>query len=143
MIRTSMRQKGNTGSVLILAVGYLMVVTLFATAFMTGIHRSLTQASRMERRQVCMDAAEGGLNQAVALLRTDPGYRGEHETPLGRGCFTVEVTPAAGERTYSVVSRGEIIDAGQVVASAQITALVRFRKDGSVERLTWMEVATR
>ena len=143
MNRTSTRDRGNTGSVLILALGYLLVVSLFATAFLTGIHHSLDEASRMERRQICMDAAEGGLNQAVACLRLAPGYAGEQETPLGRACFTVTVTPAEGERTYSVVSRGEIIDTGRVMATARIKALVQFRPDGTVARLAWLEVAFR
>ena len=97
----------------------------------------------MERRQLCMDAAEGGLNQAVASLRADPSYTGDQETPLGRAFFTVEVTPAEGERAYTVVSRGEAIDLGHVIATARIEALVRFQPDGSVARLAWQEVTWR
>lgn len=144
MIHHSVLSRGiadGRGSALILAIGYLAVVTILASTFLTMLNRSVTYATQTEHEQACLNIAEGGLDKALAVLRVQPrSYRGEANTPLGEGRFSVTVEPGAGAGAYRVTSTAEVVGGGHVLAQARVAAEIELTGSGAVRTLRWSEV---
>jgi len=129
----------RSGSALVVTVVYLAVMTLFASAFIGYLNRTISSAGRAERKLMCIAIAEGGIDKAVAELRVRPNeYRGETNTPLGRGRFSVEVEPGAGE--YKITATAEIVDGAVVMARSRVVVDAVLTSSGSVRTLRWSEV---
>jgi len=139
---SQVREKG--GSALLITVGYLAAMTIFASTFLAFLNRTASNRHQAELKQICLNIAEGGVDKALAELRVrGSDYRGETNTSLGKGRFTVEVKPAAGAGAYAIVSTGEIPDGKRVVSSVRIVAEVTLSSDGTVRELRWSEVKQR
>jgi len=125
-------------------VGYLAAMTIFASTFLGFLNRTVSNRNSIEREQICLNIAEGGVDKALAELRANPiGYRGEKNTSLGAGRFSVEVKPVGKERTYSIISTGELEDSKLVVPRTRIVAEVTLSPTGTVQELRWSEVKKR
>jgi len=99
---------GKDGMALLLALGVMLAMTILASALLTGFHRSMEQTVDRERELQCMNLAEAGIAKALVELRAGDGsYRGEANTPLGDGDFTVVVTPQGTQR-FAVESTGTL-----------------------------------
>ena len=129
----------RSGSALVVTVVYLAVMTLFASTFIGYLNRTISSAGRAERKLVCIAIAEGGIDKAMAELRVRPDeYRGETNTPLGKGRFSVEVVPGAEE--YKITATAEIADGAVVMVRARVVADAVLTSSGSVRTLRWSEV---
>jgi len=125
---------------LYLVIGFLTALMIASGAFFTLLHRTPEHARAAERHQICLNIAEGGLDKALAELQARPGaYRGEQDTPLGQGVFTVEVEPARAPRSYRLASTGSLRDGTVVLARARVVATVAVAADGAIAVLTWRE----
>lgn len=144
MSRAAFQVQDRGGSALLITVGYLAAMTIFASTFLGFLNRTVSNRHWAERRQICFNIAEGGVDKALAELRTNPNdYRGEKDTPLGVGRFSVAVEPADEAGTYHVVSTGELVDGKPVVSSARVIAEVTLASTGGVRELRWSEVRQR
>jgi hypothetical protein len=144
MDRLMSQAKAKEGTALLITVGYLAAMTIFASTFLGFLNRTLSNRSSIERRQICLNIAEGGVDKALAELRTNPkDYRGEKNTPLGQGRFSVDVKPAGGAGTYLIVSTGELGAGDLVLSRAHVVAEVTLSAAGTVRELRWSEVKKR
>ena len=144
MNRFMSRAQANEGTALLITVGYLAAMTIFASTFLGFLNRTASNRNSIERRQICLNIAEGGVDKALAELRTNPnGYRGEKNTSLGAGRFSVEVKRGGEARAHSIVSTGELEDGKLVVSRARIVAEVTLSSTGTVRELHWSEVNKR
>ena len=129
---------------MIMVVGYLAVLTILLGAFLGLLHRIIDNENRAEWRQVCFNLAEAGIESAISELKTAPGeYRGENQTPLGEGCFSVSVEPGDSADKFFVTATGEIVNGDMPLASARIVAEVSVPQSGRVKVLDWREVKRR
>lgn len=135
------RGANDEGMALYLVIGFLAALMIASGAFFTLLHRTMDHARAVDRHQVCIHIAEGGLDKALAELRARPGsYHGEEETALGQGLFTVEVEPPQPSGTYRVASTGFLRDGPVVLARARVAATIAVAADGAVAVLEWKEV---
>jgi len=131
----------RSGSALVVTVVYLAVMTLFASTFIGYLNRTISSAGRAERKQVCIAIAEGGIDKAMAELRVRPDeYRGESNTPLGKGRFSVEVVPGVGAGEYTITSTARMLDGTAVIERARVVAETALTSSGSIRTLRWSEV---
>ena len=131
-------RKGECGGALILVVCYLAILTMSAAAFLTAFHRTLTTQQRTERIQAARNLAEAGVEKAIAELRRQSGaYRGEKDTKLGGGLFSVEVTPGKSAGAYRIVSVGLAVDDVVAQPRVRVVAEVALAPDGSVRIRDW------
>jgi len=144
MNRFMSRARAKEGTALLLTVGYLAAMTIFASTFLGFLNRTLSNRTSVERQQICLNIAEGGVDKALAELRVRPNdYRGEKETPLGAGRFSVEVKPGDGTGAYLIVSTGELGEGELVVSRVQVVAEMTLSATGTVRELRWSEVKKR
>jgi len=138
------KSRSKDGSALLITVGYLAAMTIFASTFLAYLNRTASNRHQAEFKQLCLNIAEGGVDKALAELRV-PGsdYCGETNTSLGKGRFTVQVKPTGGAGAYSILSTGEIRDGDFVVSSARIIGEVTLSSDRTVRELRWSEVKQR
>ena len=128
----------DSGAAMFLVIGYLAAMTLLASAFFADVHRTMDKKDDAEDYTQAMNIAEGGLNKAVAALRDNrQAYRGEQDTALGIGRFTVRVHEIEGGN-YRVDSLGEIVDGDFVIYQVRVEGVLRFDEAGKVS-LTWSE----
>lgn len=131
----------RSGSALVVTVVYLAVMTLFASTFIGYLNRTISSAGRAERKLVCIAIAEGGVDKALAELRVSRNeYRGEANTPLGKGWFSVEVEPGAGAGEYTITSTAWMLNGTAVIERARVVAETALTSSGSVRTLRWSEV---
>jgi hypothetical protein len=125
------------GSALFLAVGLVAVMSIGGAALWRYLQSTLAEARRAEITAVAQHLAEAGLEKAVASLRENPRtYRGEENTPLGRGRFSVSVEqPRPGE--FIVIARGEMAETGDVQASQTLRAALTLSGRGEARAYHW------
>ena len=130
-------RNSQSGFAMILVLGFIMVVTLFATAFLRATHSNLNEGRRVARDQVCVHLADAGVNQAIAMLRGNgTAYEGEKGTPLGDGAFDVAVEPLPQPRHYRIVSTGYLPDIDPVRPTrASVTVEARVMVDSGSARI--------
>ena len=135
------QQRRDEGTAMIIVVGFLAVLMIGSATFFSLLHRTMSHAHGTERRQVCLNLAEGGLDKALADLRARHGvYAGEQETALGEGMFSVEVRHGSAQGVYHVTSTGFLRDGVVVLARARVAADVLLAPDGVILGLRWTEV---
>ncbi|MBI5092734.1 MAG: hypothetical protein HZB26_09875 [Candidatus Hydrogenedentes bacterium] len=138
---TTCRQKRNQGTALIAVIVYLVIVTSLTTTFFATVHRTMSQARTVERRNQCIYLAEAGIEKAVAELRVNAaGYRGEQDTPLGDGAFSVVVTPENRPGAYRILATGRLIRGATVAGERKLAANVVLAGPRIAE-LHWMEAS--
>lgn len=129
------------GAALILALGYLTVITFLAAGFLGMVRYAMDASAERQRAARAMALAEAGLDKAVAELRVSPDYEGEQDTPLGSGRFSVRVERAGGQGSYRVVAEGLTEPAFAKSAHARIEAAVGL-SGRRVQRLVWREATS-
>lgn len=133
--------RGDAGTALFLVVGFLVALMISSGAFFKLMHNTMSHTHDGERRQVCLNLAEGGLDKALAELGARPDeYRGEQDTPLGPGMFSTEVRPGERQRTYHIVSTGFLRGGSLVLGKARVAADVALGPRGAVLEMRWTEV---
>ena len=92
----------DRGSALLLAIVFVLIVSAMASAFLALLHMTMTSANRGGHRQECEYLAAGGIEKAMAVLRENPAYTGESDTPLGGGVFSVTVAKSDVPNRFQV-----------------------------------------
>jgi len=130
--------RGERGTALMLTIGYLLAVSLFASVFLSAVHRGTARHMRERYVQACAAIAEGGLDKAAAVLQREPagGYSGEEKTPLGAGWFSVTVTQVSAG-AYHVESVGALDDRDATMGRVRIAADVVLDSAGRAKVLRW------
>jgi len=130
----------DSGTALLLVIGYLAALTLFATVFVEGLHASLNEVYRAEQVQVCRALAESGVEKAIAELRRNPdNYTGEEATPLGRGLFSVTAARTEARGVYEITGAGRLSLDEKSKVTARVVAQVSVDKNKALSVLTWRE----
>ena len=141
MRQLASRNSARDGSALLVAVGYLAAITIFASTFLSFLNRTISNQRRTELKQICLNIAEAGVDKAFAELRARPtDYRGEKDTPLGKGRFSVEIEPGERRGEYAIVSTAEVTNGKLVLARARVAVDVVLSGSGTVRELRWSEV---
>lgn len=124
-------QDRRRGSALLAVVAYLAIVGILGAAFFATVHRTVDAARTRELRAICGALADGGVERTLARLRSDTGYAGEREIPLGEGSFTTRVEPL-GANAFRIVSTGQLdtrarltVEAEAVVVEGRVAGLRR------------------
>ncbi len=131
----------NRGSALIITLGYLAAVTIFASVFLTLLNRTMSNFTQKETKRIAFHIAEGGMDKAIAELRHGRGdYRGEVNVPLGRGRFSVEVNRSDSPEKLQIISTGEVVDGERVISRIRITAEVTIEPSGELRSIVWSGV---
>lgn len=130
------RIRDNRGGALMLAVGYLAVMTLAASGFLAMLHVRLSVARELERMQQCRHLAEAGFEAALAAVAEDPDYAGEQHVPLGIGRYSVMITPHADHQLL-IQAIGEIAYDGVVIEQRSLDVLVTLDPAGRVQAIEW------
>jgi len=110
MMSRKEQRRSDEGTALVLAIGYVGIVTLLASALLVQFHRTRDALVRAGADQQCFNLAESGIDKAVAELRAAPdgGYRGEQDIPFGKGRFSVAVEPGERPRSFRIRATGAI-----------------------------------
>lgn len=133
-------RRTQQGSALIVVVGYLAVMTIFASGLLHLLHMHMSASIKAEREQVCLALAEGGLAKGLVALRKNiQDYRGEENTPLGEGRFSVTVTPGAAAGHFEIHAVAQLLDNDTVYARAAAQATVILSETGDIRSLKWKE----
>lgn len=128
----------NSGSALLLAVLLVAIMGIGSTALWRLLHSTLAEGRRYEKSEMALHLAEAGLEKAVAELRSQPDtYRGETDTQLGRGRFSVAVQPGPHPGEYRLESTGKLTDGGVAFARKTLEAELTLTNSGAVRVFHW------
>jgi hypothetical protein len=123
------RRRDQRGSALLVALILLMVLGIGSAATWRALHFELEGTRVQGQQATAYFLAEAGLEKAVAMLRLDPAYTGEADTPLGAGGFTVRVTPLE-PGAYHIESTGTLADVQTRQGRHVLTARLRLDPAG-------------
>ena len=90
-----MKKPDQHGSILLIALGVISLVSLFAFAAFGNLlstHAILRNSTNWQRTVAIADA---GIESAIAALRKDADFQGEKDVAFDGGTFTTEVTKYA------------------------------------------------
>lgn len=128
------------GFALVIVLAYLLLLSLFATAFLRTVRMNMADAFNGEAQIEAANLAQAGVEKALAELRRDPAYRGESDTSLGDGRFTVRVEPLAEAGRYRVTAQGHGEAPQRRFAHAELTVDLALNPDGTIAGLHRREV---
>ncbi|HPA02784.1 MAG TPA: hypothetical protein PLB67_00025 [Candidatus Hydrogenedentes bacterium] len=128
------------GFALVVALAYLLFLSLFAAAFLRTVRLNMADAFNDEARIEAAGLAQAGVEKAIAELRRAPDYRGEEDTALGNGRFTVRVEPMADAGRYRLTARGYGEAPQRRYAHAELIVEFAFHSDGTIAALHRREV---
>ena len=130
----------NGGFAMFLVLGLLSAVMIFTSAGLGLLHMTMSNARKVELRQVCRNLAEAGVEIGAAELRNgNAAYRGEQNTAFGDGFFNVDVQPGVTPGLYEITSRGFLRDGQLTLFEAQVRAQVSIGQGNQVRLLRWTE----
>ena len=135
--KNTLRQQGFA---LVIALAYLLFLSMFATAFLRAVRMNMTDAFNDEARIEATNLARAGIEKAVAELLQNSEYRGEENTPLGDGSFTIEVEALETPSRYRVVSQGRGEAPLRRYAHARIIVELALNPDGTLAALHQREI---
>lgn len=129
-----MKARANRGSVAIAA----LVVLLAGWSALAGgfviLSRQGESANRLRMSAAALALAEGGAAKGVLQAARDGSYKGEDDTPLGDGSFSVKVQREGGQ--FIVTATGWV---GRK-ASSRYTETVRVVAGAGGDVLTWQKL---
>lgn len=114
------------------AVILLAVMGITAGAALRYFHLHLKEQRAGHQVILAQGVAESGLEKAVAMLRVNPAYTGEENTPLGEGRFTVSVAPGKAEGNFRLRATATWGDASAHPRPASLNAWLRLDAAGKV-----------
>jgi type II secretory pathway component PulK len=132
------RNSAKDGSAILIAVLYLSIVTLFASALLRHYHITMASAQSAQNHEVCAHVAEAGLEKAIAILHNQRDYRGERGTTLGGGAFTVSVVSGGNAGSFRLVSAAKLTRNESIVET--IAADIEFDRNRVVRVTRWSRV---
>ncbi len=140
MITRTKNTSRQQGFALVIALVYLLFLSMFSTAFLRAVRMNMTDAFNDEARIEATNLARAGIEKAVAELRENREYRGEEHTPLGGGSFTIEAKALDEPGRYRVVSQGRGEAPLRRYAHARIIVELALNPDGTLAALHQREI---
>ena len=140
MITRTKNTSRQQGFALVIALVYLLFLSMFSTAFLRAVRMNMTDAFNDEARIEATNLARAGIEKAVAELRENREYRGEEDTPLGGGSFTIEAEALDAPGQYRVVSHGRGEAPLRRYAHARIIVELALNPDGTLAALHQREI---
>jgi hypothetical protein len=131
------KNKRAQGSALIMAVILIGVMSIGSAALWQYLHITLQEQTRHAQRDTVHHLAEAGLEKAIATLRIDPNCRGQQDTRLGPGTFSVIVDPTDTPGTYQILSTGDLIEKIVTRATHTLAADLALDPDGNISAYRW------
>ena len=127
-------RRPDQGVTLLIALVYLSLIGIMASAMLTSVHRWLDQESLHANRVQAQAIAEAGLATALHEIskQSDRSYRGERATAFGGGRFQVIVRRTSSEE-LTLVATGEILHQGIPIARRSIDV----RVDNAGQIIQW------
>ncbi len=129
--------RDERGGALMLAVGYLAVMTLAASGFLAMLHHRMGVVRLHERAQVTRHLAEAGVEAALDSIAKSHAVHGTELTELGAGRFHVTATPSAKPGTFTLVSTGELVYDSVVMERTELVVEIAVDPQGRITALTW------
>ncbi len=127
----------DAGVALVVALLLVAIMGITGAALWKRLHATFEEVRHAAREEITLHLTEGGLDKAVTLLRANPGYRGETDTSLGEGIFSVAVKPGAGAGHYLLRAEATL-ECGAVVRHRTVLlGDVRFGPEGQVAEYHW------
>jgi Tfp pilus assembly protein PilX len=132
------RRSSTRGSVLIFVMLLVAILGLGTAEAWRHLHMTLKESTRIEYALNAQHLAEAGLDKALAALRAHADYRGEADTALGMGRFSVTVTPAAdAPRSYVLLATGKAGEAEHPIATRTLRAMLVLDAKGGIRQYRW------
>lgn len=132
------RAHSERGAALFAVVMFLMIMTLGASSFLHRYRITFSEHQRQERALMAKYLAEAGINKGLAMLEADSAYRGEQDTALGWGAFTVDVTETEGTG-YTITSTGQLRDGAIIQHEQTLVVDVTLDESRRIVSQTWRE----
>ncbi len=87
-----MISKGEQGSFYILSAMICTILAILSCMLISNISSEYLKCKQMEERLIAFNLAEAGIEKAIWKLKKDgSNYKGEEDTHLGRGIFSVKL----------------------------------------------------
>ena len=122
-----------------LALGILAALMLLSSTLFLLLNQTIPYLNSMNQHQSAYNLAEAGIDKALAELRMNPAYDGEHNVPLGDGSFTVTVQKS-GPYKYEIESIGFLQVEGRPKAQVRLAAHVVTNARGDLLEFSQREV---
>jgi type II secretory pathway component PulJ len=128
------------GSALLTAIIFIAVLGTLAGGFLSNVLATNSFFSRTSNLQIAFNLAEAGIDKAIAELSRSPFYRGEEDTPLGEGTFTVSVlTSEKNPEEMFIISTGYLPHSAEPKAKRTVKVTIQ-RQDRLLAITSWQEV---
>ena len=90
-------RSGSRGNVYLMMLGFIIITwSALASSLLTLAAQSRT-TNRMHLSAMAMGLAEGGAAKALSDSARNAGYKGEDDSPLGDGTFSVSLKREGGQ----------------------------------------------
>ncbi len=140
MNKSQKKLRTNSGTALLIAIGYVAILSIISSTFVVYLNRSISRTSVQERTVLARNLAEAGIDKALAELKSgNAAYTGETNTPLGQGTFSVSVTRGALQGEYIIESTGSILGGPITVATSRVKVRAVISPSGGIRKLAWQE----
>ena len=133
--------RNNSGVALFMALISLVIMGSLASMFVLNLHYGFSSFNKQIKSQIAFNLAEAGIEKAIWHLnyRKSRLYKGEKDTPLGQGTFTVTVDSSKTNTGHvTVISQGFYPDSNKPQVECTLTAVLDVGKD--VKVLLWKQI---
>ena len=135
-------RRGEEGAALLAALLIMIILGAGATATWRYMLMSHDHIHRQQRFQQSRHLAEAGLDAALAALRVNQDFPGEHRVRIGWGQYTTQVTKSRESTTgdqssYTIISTGQLTGGEDVLAEQTLVGQLRLDSGQRVLAYTW------
>ncbi len=139
--------RNNSGAALFMALISLVIMGSLASMFVLNLSYGFSSFNKQIKSQIAFNLAEAGIEKAIWHLnyRKSRLYKGEKDTPLGQGAFTVTIIePNPDSKNFTIISQGFYPDSSHAQAECALIAVIAFDKKGfsreGVRVLLWKQI---
>ncbi len=127
-LRRSGPKRSEGGYVLLLALVFLGIFFMTATAYLSSVTSSARSARFDIANAQALAIAEAGMDEAAYQLNQNPSYSGETNTILGNGIFTITVS-TIDSNTKHITATGYVPSSSSPLATKTIKATIGLNSD--------------
>ncbi len=139
--------RNNSGAALFMALISLVIMGSLASMFVLNLHYGFSSFNKQIKSQIAFNLAEAGIEKAIWHLnyRKSKLYKGEKDTPLGQGTFTITIIePHPDSKNFTIISQGFYPDSSHAQAECALIAVIAFDKKEfsreGVRVLLWKQI---
>ena len=134
--------RNNSGAALFMALISLVIMGSLASMFVLNLHYGFSSFNKQIKSQIAFNLAEAGIEKAIWHLnyRKSRLYKGEKDTPLGQGTFTVTmIEPHPDSKNFTIISHGFYPDSEKPQAECTLMAILDVGK--GIKVLLWKQIS--